>query len=125
VSILSQVFDEPKKIFSKSPEPAPIPPPRIPTIEAWLSETPDPFVDGETPPIATPTPSRIGFIETKVSREEVIHEDTNKIWDALGTNESGKLAVTERMAEGEGASAVQRCTRTIHSSRSSDRTTGG
>lgn len=92
VSILSQVFDEPKKIFSKSPEPAPIPPPRIPTIEAWLSETPDPFVDGETPPIATPTPSRIGFIETKASREEVIHEDTNKIWDALGSNESGKAS---------------------------------
>jgi len=90
VSILSQVFDEPKKLFSK-PEPVAIQPPRIPTIEAWLSETPDPFVDGDTTPIATHTPATIGFIETKVSRGHVIHDDPNKIWDALGTTESEKV----------------------------------
>ncbi|KAI9862640.1 MAG: hypothetical protein M1824_001190 [Vezdaea acicularis] len=53
VNILREVFDEGKRIFSKA-----APPPETPAqhqgnrIEAWLSDTPDPFVDGvpEIPP---------------------------------------------------------------------------
>ena len=85
-SILSQVFDDSRKIFSK-PEPVPVQPPRIPTIEAWLDETPDPFVEGETPPNADHTYSDAGFRETKVLPEEVPTEDPNRIWDSLGRDE--------------------------------------
>ncbi|KAI9873745.1 MAG: hypothetical protein M1830_010657, partial [Pleopsidium flavum] len=89
VSILSQVFDESKRIFSK-PEPVPIQPPRIPSIEAWLNETPDPFVDGQDPPIEIPAPLSTGSREKKVLQEEAIPEDPNKIWDALDSDEPVK-----------------------------------
>lgn len=81
--LLSQVFDESKKIFSRQ-EPVPTSPPRIPTIEAWLSETPDPFIDAEvplaeiTPPVKS-TPRR----RKEVVIEQTIPEDSNKIWDAI------------------------------------------
>ncbi|MCJ1303473.1 hypothetical protein MMC08_006283 [Hypocenomyce scalaris] len=93
--ILSQVFDESKKIFSRQ-EPVPISPPRIPSIEAWLSETPDPFIDTEVPPvqveISSPgiLPPEILPSEISKSRrrkeavvEETIPDDPNKIWDAI------------------------------------------
>jgi len=92
VSILSQVFDESKKIFSK-PELVPIQPPRIPSIEAWLKETPDPFIDGQDPPIEIPAPLSTGSRGKKVLPEEAIPEDPNKIWDALDNDEPGKLSV--------------------------------
>ncbi|KAI4124104.1 MAG: hypothetical protein LQ347_005855, partial [Umbilicaria vellea] len=89
--LLSQVFDEPRKIFSRQ-EPVPISPPRVPTIEAWLSETPDPFIDAEVPlaertPPLKPTPRR----RKGVVVEPTIPEDPNKIWDAIETRrQSGR-----------------------------------
>ncbi|KAL9115942.1 MAG: hypothetical protein Q9227_000310 [Pyrenula ochraceoflavens] len=49
-SLLSQVLDESRKMFSK-PDPT-IPAPRLPSIEAWLDETPDPFTDQGTVSLA-------------------------------------------------------------------------
>ena len=54
-SILAQVFDDSKEIFSR-PKVIPIITPRIPSVEAWLSETPDPFIDDDEPPVEIPLP---------------------------------------------------------------------
>lgn len=83
--LLSQVFDESKKIFSRQ-EPVPVSPPRIPTIEAWLSETPDPFIDAEVPPAEITPPMKSTPRRQKVVVvEPTIPEDPNKIWDAIET----------------------------------------
>lgn len=94
-SILSQVFDESKKIFSR-PEVVPIQPPRLPSIEAWLSETPDPFIDGQVPPIEIPAPLNPTSRETKAVSEVVIPDDPNKIWDALDKEEASKSGGNRR-----------------------------
>ncbi|MCJ1360200.1 MAG: hypothetical protein MMC33_010203 [Icmadophila ericetorum] len=54
-SILAQVFDDSREIFSR-PKVVPITTPRIPSVEAWLSETPDPFIDDDEPPVEIPLP---------------------------------------------------------------------
>lgn len=83
--LLSQVFDESRKIFSRQ-EPVPISPPRVPTIEAWLSETPDPFIDAEVPPAEMAPPMKSAPRRRKgVVVEPTIPEDPNKIWDAIET----------------------------------------
>ncbi|KAI9849109.1 MAG: hypothetical protein M1837_005339 [Sclerophora amabilis] len=59
-SILKEVYDEGKKIFSK-PEPNSANPVPGNSIEAWLSGTPDPFVDSQVPnlkPVPSTAPSR-------------------------------------------------------------------
>ena len=44
-----------KQLFTKS-DAAPVSAPRVPTIEAWLNETPDPFVDTNEPAVDVPAP---------------------------------------------------------------------
>ena len=81
--LLSQVFDEPKKIFSKQ-EAVLISPPRIPTIQAWLNETPDPFIDADVPTAEILPPVKSSSRRRKeVVVERTIPEDPNKIWDAI------------------------------------------
>ena len=80
-NILSHVFDESKKIFSRT-EPVIIPAPRLPSIEAWLSETPDPFLDDEQPPVEIPAPLKTSSRRAK-KVEEVVPEDPNNIWEAV------------------------------------------
>ncbi|KAI9675710.1 MAG: hypothetical protein M1817_001077 [Caeruleum heppii] len=55
VNILKEVYDGGKKIFTKN-EASPAPIPTGNRIEAWLSDTPDPFVDGSLPPPVPPVP---------------------------------------------------------------------
>lgn len=55
--ILGHVLDESRKMFAKPDQG--VPSPRIPSIEAWLEETPDPFLDeksNEDPPVEMPAP---------------------------------------------------------------------
>lgn len=104
-NILSQVFGESKKIFSKQ-QAAQVATPRVPSIEAWLSETPDPFVDGEEPPLEIIPPLRphpsLRKAEPKPVPEPVPEpfpepipvEDPNKIWDALDTKDGTRRHVT-------------------------------
>lgn len=96
-NILSQVFGESKKIFSKHQAPQ-LATPRVPSIEAWLSETPDPFVDGEEPPLEIIQPLRPHppekHAEPKPVPEPVSVEDPNKIWDALDSKDGTRRHVT-------------------------------
>ena len=81
LKILSQVIDESKKLLTK-PEIIPITVPRIPTVEAWLSETPDPFIDEDDPPVEIPPPLNTASRRRREA-ELIIPEDPNKIWQTL------------------------------------------
>lgn len=82
-NILSQVFGEPRRIFSKTQPPL-IPPLRAPIIEAWLSETSDPFIDENEPTVdiisvlGDSPKSKVAIEEKKPVR------DPNDIWDSVG-----------------------------------------
>ena len=82
-NILSQVFGDSRKIFSKQ-YPIPASAPRVPSVEAWLKETSDPFTDDVEPPSDAVTPLR----STSPAAEEDTPirpvDDPNKIWDSLG-----------------------------------------
>ncbi|KAL8967344.1 MAG: hypothetical protein Q9183_002964, partial [Haloplaca sp. 2 TL-2023] len=91
-NILSQVFEESRKAFAKSPE-IPIETPRVPTIEAWLSGTQDPFIDGDQPDIedAEPMPSKTE--RRHRSPDPVPVEDPNKIWETLDSKDRARSGV--------------------------------
>ncbi|MCJ1470136.1 hypothetical protein MMC07_008781 [Pseudocyphellaria aurata] len=92
-NILSQVFGESRKMFSK-PEPLPIPTPRVPSVEAWLYETSDPFLDDDEPCIENRAPSEPESRPQEEIVTEKIHvEDPNKIWDSLGPKEGVRVAL--------------------------------
>ena len=67
-SILSQA----KGLFTKS-DSIPVPSPRLPIIEAWLEEQPDPFLDGEeqSVPVPAPAPSPPPPLDTRSRRNEI------------------------------------------------------
>lgn len=60
---------------------------RIPSIEAWLDEQPDPFVDQEVrndlPPVEMPKPLRKQSERRHSSKEIPVAMDPNKIWDSV------------------------------------------
>lgn len=84
-NILTQVFGDTRKIFSKQ-QPLPTSAPRVPSIEAWLKETPDPFTDGKEPSLKTMAPLR--SVSEAADEDMRIRsvDDPNKIWDSLGEN---------------------------------------
>ena len=91
-NILSQVFEESRRAFAKSPE-IPIETPRVPSIEAWLSGTQDPFVDSDQPVIedAKPMPSKTERRHRSPDPMKV--EDPNKIWEALDSEDRARSGV--------------------------------
>lgn len=60
---------------------------RIPSIEAWLDEQPDPFVDQDDqhdlPPVEIPQPLRKRSERRHSSKEAPATMDPNKIWDSV------------------------------------------
>ncbi|KAL8720905.1 MAG: hypothetical protein Q9225_002291, partial [Loekoesia sp. 1 TL-2023] len=90
--ILSQVFEESRKSFAK-PQAIPMETPRVPSVEAWLNDTPDPFVDGEEPlteeappqPVQAKTPSPAPKLSSVA--------DPNKIWDTLQSKDQARSGV--------------------------------
>ena len=88
-TILSQVFDESKKMFSRK-EFVPLVTPRIPSVEAWLDETPDPFIDDPEAFIDVPAPLKSSNQLDKKEEVIVVPDDPNGIWDDLNHKESGK-----------------------------------
>ena len=93
-NILSQVFGESRRRVARQ-APEPIFTPRVPSIEAWLNDTPDPFVEAEEPPpefIAPVRPpvEKKGFTPENEALEKA--EDPNRIWDTLETKgNTGKV----------------------------------
>ncbi|MCJ1232534.1 hypothetical protein MMC14_000487 [Varicellaria rhodocarpa] len=83
-NILSHVFDESRKIFART-DVLPIVTPRIPSVEAWLSETPDPFIDADELPVEMPPPLKTNSRRKQESKETVPEDlvDPNGIWDTL------------------------------------------
>lgn len=96
-NILSQVFgDSRRKLAKEAPEP--IPTPRAPSIEAWLNETPDPFVEADESPLEFIAPLRPSVEKKKSSPlQEVVEEarDPNEIWDALDTKEGTRRVMSK------------------------------
>ncbi|KAL8694948.1 MAG: hypothetical protein Q9218_000519 [Villophora microphyllina] len=91
-NILSQVFEESRKAFAK-PHTIPIETPRVPSIEAWLNDTPDPFVDdGKSLPAKTgPRPARTEHVRSPPKAVSV--DDPNRIWDALDSKDRARSGV--------------------------------
>ena len=92
-NLLSHIFGESRKSFAKQVQ-EPIPAPRVPSIEAWLNETPDPFLDAEEPPVEFVAPLKPSREKRKVTPQEEPVEDPNRIWEALDTKEGTRRAVT-------------------------------
>lgn len=92
-NILSQVFGDSRRIFAKQ-SPEPIVAPRVPSIEAWLNQTPDPFIEMDEPHVDEIPPLRPSPQKRKVTPKETIVADPNHIWDALDTKEGTRRAVS-------------------------------
>ena len=94
-NLLSQVFGDSRNLFVKQvPEvPEVIATPRVPSIEAWLDETPDPFLDADEPSPDLIPPLNPSSKKKKVMREPQVREDPNRIWEALDTKEGTRRAV--------------------------------
>lgn len=90
--IISHVLDESKKMFGKpadppeKPAPSPPPPPPSPPqrgsrVEAWLSATPDPFVDDDDDnPVEIPAP-----LKTSSRKKKTLTEENNGKGDSTST----------------------------------------
>ncbi|CAD6589464.1 MAG: hypothetical protein ASARMPRED_004050 [Alectoria sarmentosa] len=91
-NLLSHVFGDSRKIFVKQAV-EPIATPRVPSIEAWLNETPDPFLDADEPPLKVILPLNPSSKKRKVTPKEEGREDPNRIWEALDTKEGTRRAV--------------------------------
>jgi len=90
-NLLSQVFG-----FAKH-APEPVPTPRVPSIEAWLDETPDPFVEADEPPLEFIAPLKPSAGKRRSTpKRDIVEglEDPNRIWDALDTKEGTRRAFT-------------------------------
>ena len=92
-NLLSHIFGESRKSFAKQVQ-EPIPAPRVPSIEAWLNETADPFLDAEEPPVDFIAPLKLSREKRKVTPQEEPVEDPNRIWEALDTKEGTRRVVT-------------------------------
>ncbi|KIW11280.1 hypothetical protein PV08_10580 [Exophiala spinifera] len=75
-----------RDMFSKSDSTIPVSN-RIPSIEAWLDEQPDPFMDeaptDELPPVEMPAPLRRRTRKKKSSLDNTKVPDPNHIWDSV------------------------------------------
>ncbi|KAL9063985.1 MAG: hypothetical protein Q9161_009163 [Pseudevernia consocians] len=91
-NLLSQVFGDSKKIFVKQ-VPEPIATPRVPSIEAWLDDTPDPFLDTDEPPLEVIPPLNPSTKKREMTLQEEIRKDRNRKWEALDTKEGTRRAV--------------------------------
>ncbi|KAL8943212.1 MAG: hypothetical protein Q9216_001200 [Gyalolechia sp. 2 TL-2023] len=96
--VLSQMVDEPRKAFAK-PQATYVESPTVPSVESWLNNMSDPFVNGEEPltdeVVSQPVRTEIaGF-----TSEPSLIADPNKIWDTLeskGRARSGVQASRRR-----------------------------
>lgn len=71
---------------------------RVPSIEAWLNEQPDPFVEVDhgplTPSVEIPKPLARSSRRAKRRSSEHCVADPNKIWDSVAGNEDDQAAMS-------------------------------
>lgn len=91
-NLLSQVFGDSRNLFSKV-QPIPKAPPRVPSVEAWLEETSDPFLDDIEPSGDTVSTLERSNRLVSDTTEETRGEDPNNIWDSLDTKEGTRVAL--------------------------------
>ncbi len=91
-NILSHIFGDSRRSLAKQVQ-EPIPAPRVPSIEAWLNETSDPFIESEEPPVELIAPLKPSYEKRKPAPKQEPVEDPNKIWEALDTKEGTRRAV--------------------------------
>jgi hypothetical protein len=76
----SAIISQAKEVFSRT-EPVQPTSQRLPSIEAWLDEQPDPFVDGDPEPVEIPAPLKTRSSKQKVDAAQHKVEDPNQIWN--------------------------------------------
>lgn len=91
-NILSHIFGESRRSLAKQVQ-EPIPAPRVPSIEAWLNETSDPFIESEEPPVEFIAPLKPSHEKRKPAPKQEPVEDPNQIWEALDMKEGTRRAV--------------------------------
>ncbi|KAL8770928.1 MAG: hypothetical protein Q9209_003579 [Squamulea sp. 1 TL-2023] len=87
-----QVFGEPGKVFA-TPQTTPVESSRVPSVEAWLNDTPDPFVDTEPPATEEIQSQPVEAEPAKSTPELVTVDDPNKIWDTLESKDQARSGV--------------------------------
>lgn len=91
-NLLSHVFGDSRKAVLKQ-VPEPIVTPRVPNVEAWLNETPDPFLDADEPPLKVIPPLNPSVKKGQVTLKEDMREDRNRTGEALNTKEGTRRAI--------------------------------
>ncbi|KAL9129479.1 MAG: hypothetical protein Q9217_002075 [Psora testacea] len=92
-NILSQVFGDSRKLFAKQPL-EPITTPRLPSIEAWLDNTPDPFIDEPEPAIEEIAPLKPSLRKDRTIEQDSTAVDPSRIWESLDTKEGTRRAMS-------------------------------
>ncbi|KAI4248889.1 MAG: hypothetical protein L6R40_000901 [Gallowayella cf. fulva] len=90
--ILSQVFGESRKVFAKT-QTMPVEPSRVPSVEAWLNDTPDPFVDADHRSVDESLPQPVKVKPADPTLELATVDDPNKIWDTLNSKDRARSGV--------------------------------
>ncbi len=93
-SILHQVFGEGKKIFTKQETPQPPRPEN--RIEAWLSDSADPFLEAHEPAVLPVLAEDQVPSKTEMSFENMIMEDDHRSSDNVYVPEEGKQSGSRR-----------------------------
>lgn len=73
------IISQAKEMFSRA-EPVPPTSQRLPSIEAWLDEQPDPFTDGNPEPVEIPAPLKTRSNTQKVESSPKNAEDPDEMW---------------------------------------------
>jgi hypothetical protein len=89
----SGFINQAKDMFLRT-EPMPPTSQRLPSIEAWLNEQPDPFVDGNPDPVEIPAPLKTRSSKQKVHISPKALEDPNKIWNCVESEDHKPEQVT-------------------------------
>ncbi|KAI4275494.1 MAG: hypothetical protein LQ337_003177 [Flavoplaca oasis] len=90
--MLRHVFGDSGKAVTKS-QAAPLEMPRVPSVEAWLNNTPDPFVDNEPAAVEEILPKPVKTESTSSAPQLVPVDDPNKIWGTLESKERARSGV--------------------------------
>ncbi|KAL3471458.1 hypothetical protein BJX99DRAFT_24691 [Aspergillus californicus] len=104
--ILGQIVDESRKMFSK-PEQKPEPPkqstqPKGSKIEAWLSNTSDPFVEDQDPDVEVPAP-----LKTRRTRKH-LGEDRETKSEISADSDLSRKTPKHRVRSGDTSSSIER-----------------